>query len=365
LSIAFTGASPSEARDVTAKLAEVLIRQDSDIRKKQAILVRDFLETEKRTTEDGLRGAELALASFMAAHPRFALDATPLATGAAIRATLGAGSVQPAPLQGGPRWRVSVGSRDGTGAGSEPATNPTSARVWGGGGEAAVAEQAQARAALVVARANLAELSSRFTAAHPDVRAAQAEVERATSRLAAASAVLGSAANQSPTSGSSSPAAAGAPMPRPSPGPVADLRPVVERTGGAVVSASVSRGSQGPESDVVALETEWVKLTRAASEARQHHDQVEAALFKARSAADSEVGAHGAQVTMIDPAFLPQSAVPPGRATIAVLFAGISLLLATVGAALKALLNDRIYEERDIRPFAPVLVEVPRRAHAS
>jgi uncharacterized protein involved in exopolysaccharide biosynthesis len=68
---------------------------------------------------------------------------------------------------------------------------------------------------------------------------------------------------------------------------------------------------------------------------------------------------------MIDPAFLPQSAVPPGRATIAVLFAGISLLLATVGAALKALLNDRIYEERDIRPFAPVLVEVPRRAHAS
>jgi uncharacterized protein involved in exopolysaccharide biosynthesis len=177
LSIAFTGASPSEARDVTAKLAEMLIRQDSDIRKNQAILVRDFLETEKRATEDGLREAELALASFMAAHPRFALDATPLATGAAIRASLGPGTVQPTPLPGVPRSRVPARTRDGTGAGSETSANPTGARGSNNTREAAAAEWAQARAALAAARANLADLASRFTPAHPDVRAAQAELD--------------------------------------------------------------------------------------------------------------------------------------------------------------------------------------------
>jgi uncharacterized protein involved in exopolysaccharide biosynthesis len=114
---------------------------------------------------------------------------------------------------------------------------------------------------------------------------------------------------------------------------------------------------------VVTLETEWVKLTRRATEARLHEDQVEAALFKARSAANSESGNHGAQVTIIDPAFLPQSAVPPGRTAIAALFAGATLFLAVLGAILRSRLDDRVYEERDIGSVAPVLVTVSRRAH--
>jgi uncharacterized protein involved in exopolysaccharide biosynthesis len=117
--------------------------------------------------------------------------------------------------------------------------------------------------------------------------------------------------------------------------------------------------------DVVALETEWVKLTRGATEARQHQDQVEAALFKAKSAVDSEKRDYGVHVTMIDPAFLPQSAVPPGRTMIVALFAGGALSLAIVAALLKALLSDRVYEERDIGQLAPVLALVPRRAHVS
>jgi capsular polysaccharide biosynthesis protein len=115
----------------------------------------------------------------------------------------------------------------------------------------------------------------------------------------------------------------------------------------------------------VALETEWVRLTRGATEARHHEDLVEAALFKARSAAHLETGDRAVQVTTIDPAFLPQSAVPPGRVTIVAFFAAASLLLAVAWALLKALLDDRVYEERDIRHVAPLLVTVPRRRHAA
>jgi capsular polysaccharide biosynthesis protein len=140
-------------------------------------------------------------------------------------------------------------------------------------------------------------------------------------------------------------------------------RPTGSSVRGAVVSpASVGRPKIS-EHDVVALETEWVKLTRGATEAREHQDQVEAALFKATSAANSEKGDQGVQVTMIDPAFLPQTPVPPGRTVIVALFAGASLLLAAIVAMLRALLDDRIYEERDIARFVPVLVEIPRRAY--
>jgi capsular polysaccharide biosynthesis protein len=70
------------------------------------------------------------------------------------------------------------------------------------------------------------------------------------------------------------------------------------------------------------------------------------------------------RVIVIDPAFLPQTAVPPGRTMIVALFAAVSLLLAAMAALLKALLGDHVYETRDIERLAPVLAEVPRGAHA-
>jgi hypothetical protein len=321
---------------------------------KQAVAIRDFLETQSRETEHELRDAETALASFMAAHPRFALDATPLASGAAVRAALGVGAVRATPMSRA--WRVAAPGPDSApNAGAAPAAGLQEA-----------AEEAQARAALAAARANLADLAARFTAAHPDVRAAQAEVDRATNRLAAASAALALADR----SWSLAPAPVPPRVPLPAPEPktavaASDSHGAVAPAGTTAASASPPDGSRHPDRDVVALETEWVKLTRATTEAREHQDQVEAALFKAKSVTNSTSGGQRVQVTMIDPAFVPRSAVPPGRAMIVALFAAGSLFLAGLSAVLRALLSDRVYAERDIRPLAPVLVEIPRRLHAA
>jgi capsular polysaccharide biosynthesis protein len=375
-SIAFTGASPSEAQAVTARLAALVIGQDSDLRKKQATLMRDFLETEKQTTEARLRDTETALAFFMAAHPRFALDATPLATGAAIRASLGAAAaVVPVP-GGAARPRTALPARDPRDAttpvgGKSPAPDAVVGR------EAAAAEEARANAALAAARASLADLSAHFTPAHPDVRAAQAEVDRATSRLALATA----AALAAPTARPSAPPARSEEAtlsPRPLAQPSQALAqpsqalaqpsqpPVVTPVGNAVPAGTPS-GTPRASQDVVALETEWVKLTRGVTEARQHQDEVEGALFKANTAVSSESGGHGVQVTMIDPAFLPQTAVPPGRVAIVALFVAGALLLGVLGAFLRAFVDDRVYDARDVTRFARLLVEVPRassrRAH--
>jgi len=119
---------------------------------------------------------------------------------------------------------------------------------------------------------------------------------------------------------------------------------------------------------VVVLETQWSRLTRGATEARQRQDQVESQLFKADILASSESGGHGLQMTVIDPAFFPARAVPPGRTTIAAVFLALSLVLGVLGALLRAIFDDRIYDRRDAARFAEVLVEVPRfskhrRAH--
>ena len=123
------------------------------------------------------------------------------------------------------------------------------------------------------------------------------------------------------------------------------------------------------EPETVALETEWVKLTRAVTEARQHQDHIEAAFFKANLAASSESGGHGVQVTIIDPAFLPEKPIPPGRAVIAGTFLAVSTLLGVIAAVLFALFDDRVHSGREIARLLPVLAEIPRpgsrRAHAT
>jgi hypothetical protein len=365
-SLAFTGPSPSQARDVTARLAEMVLAEDADLRRKQAVALRDFLEAERRTTADELRGTEVALASFMAAHPKFALDTTPFATGAAVRATLGP--------QGTPsRMRPSI---EATGAVRQvrsadalrldagvPATaNPVASAEIPSATREAVAEEARARAALDAAQTNLAVLGARFTPAHPDVRAAQVEVERASSQLNMARAAL--AAAESHDLGA---LGSGRAVPPPVAAPRVETSPhhvLVHRSTSAAAVTEPSPLPRASEEELVTLETEWVRLTRAATEARRQQDQVEAALFKASSAAQEQTRG-GVQVTIIDPAFLPETPVPPGRAVIVALFAAGALLLASLASLMAALLDDHVYEARDVDPLLPVLVAIPRRRHGS
>jgi uncharacterized protein involved in exopolysaccharide biosynthesis len=210
-------------------------------------------------------------------------------------------------------------------------------------------ESARANAAVAAARANLAEQLERYTPAHPDVRAAAAAVERAESRLAS----LGSSPSAGPVA--AAPVVADASNSPPAP---AASRP--SSVPARVAATPAAAGSAAPARDVVQLETEWLKLTRAVTEARQRQDQVEAALFKADILASSESGARGLSMTVIDPAYLPARPLPPGRALIAALFAAVALVLGVFVALVRAVLDDRIFEARDALGPAELLVEIPR-----
>jgi capsular polysaccharide biosynthesis protein len=346
--IAFDGDSPGQAERVTARLAELVIDRDSDLRTTQARLTQDFLAAEKGRTEALLHDTEHQLASFMAEHPRFALDTTPLTTGAAIRASVQGGvrtTPRPAPMRQARSSRpASMPSPAG------PINSPTPSDAM----REALGEKASAEAALAAARVNLADKLAQFTPAHPDVRAAQATVALAEARLAdATSEVLA------------------APLAPPALAPPASPSPVEHPTWYAPTPAPDTIAAAPRAQDLVLLETEWATLTRNVIEARQHYDQVEAALFKADILASSVSGDnHGTQMSVIDRAFLPQRPVPPGRAAIAAIAGALSLLLGALFALVCAALDDRIYVPRDAARVADVLVEVPRlrrwrRAHVS
>jgi uncharacterized protein involved in exopolysaccharide biosynthesis len=228
--------------------------------------------------------------------------------------------------------------------------------LTGGGSGGGNNDEARARVDLAAARENLTDKLIHYTPAHPDVRAAEAAVQRATQRLAA---VTGggpqtpppeAATAQAPAANAANVAAA-APAPTPR-GASPISRPV------AVDSAPVSSGQR--TQNLVDLETQWLTLTRAVTEARQRLDQIEEQLFRADILVSSESGGHGVQVNVIDPAFLPQRPLPPGKTMIALIFLAASLVVGGLAALVFAAFDEHVFGARDAIGIAEILVEVPR-----
>jgi uncharacterized protein involved in exopolysaccharide biosynthesis len=351
--IGFRTDSAEKAQKVTRHVAELLIVDDAKLRKAQAKMTRDFLAGEAKRTTQELKDTELELAKFMAEHPGFAMDTMLLAgapAGAAIRASAGNNrndaTAADAKRAAG-TWQTlgAIGRVSGAqGAQAGPAPQA-------GGPMVDRAERARAEAALAAAQTDLADKSNRFTEEHPDVKAAKATVERAQQRLAALSSPAGAAP--------AAPGAAGASdLPRP-------RRIFVPSQAGA----PADRAKSAQTEDLVALETDWQRLTRSVNEARERHDQIEASFFKADIADSSESGGHGVQVQVIDPAYLPLKPLPPGRGIIAAIFIALSLIVGSIVAIACAVFDDRIYDAHDAASISSILTEVPsasrnRRAHA-
>jgi uncharacterized protein involved in exopolysaccharide biosynthesis len=361
--IGYRGTSPEQAKAVTERLVSSLLEEDSGIRRQQAKVTRDFLDGEKKKAVEELRDSETELAKFMAEHPGFANDIMLLqtgggsATGAAIRASQTEMQRTAATTGAAPRYRfVSRPAAPKTAAqGSAPA--PAAAAADASSGEKfreLEAERGRAEAALAAAQTDLAVKQGRFTEQHPDVRAAQLAAERARARLETVSTQVAAAR---PALVPVAPAAA-APAAQPT------------RTAGAARAVAIPAAAGAPaaararaDSDaLVKLETEWAKLTRDVTEARQRHDAIELSFFKADMSAESEHGGQAVQMTVLDPAYLPLRAIPPGPVTWAAIFFALSLLIGTLMAMGTAAIDDRIYGGRDAEPLAPLLVEIPHRA---
>jgi uncharacterized protein involved in exopolysaccharide biosynthesis len=112
---------------------------------------------------------------------------------------------------------------------------------------------------------------------------------------------------------------------------------------------------------IIAIETEWAQIMREVTEARERYEALDSRQFLASLTASSLATGQVARIVVIDPAYLPSK--PEGASTKKVFLAGIaaSLALAAGLALLLGILDDRVYDRRDLErlELAPILVEIP------
>jgi Mrp family chromosome partitioning ATPase/uncharacterized protein involved in exopolysaccharide biosynthesis len=312
--IAYTGDSPEEAQRVTARLAQLVIEDNARYRAGRVEGAKGFFDAQTKRNEDELRRREAELALFLANHPEFVPQGGTV--GAAVRSAAAQG-IQPE-LDG-----AAVRS-----AAPPPQADPLAPLV---------AARAQAEAALAAARRDHAEASRTLTEKHPSMMAATERLKGAEEAFRRASDAL---AAESPRA---------APVAGARPARAAPARPPPR------VPAAATPG-------VVALETEYARLSRAVADERARLQSLDARHFAATMAATSVASGQAGQITVIDPAYVPTRATGFRVRLLWLAGGALSLLLALGACAAFAFFDDRIYDRHDVERLrvAPLLAEIPR-----
>ena len=356
--LSFEGTSPHEVQAVTARLAEMLVRDNSSNRLAQATSTKEFLDEERDKSERNLRAREHELAQFLTEHPEFAREAV-----------IGAGAATP---EAAPSHHATASDPTLT------ALERGARRIERQLGVPEVpspprhaSEERRARdPALVIAETELTsarqELESRrarFTEQHPDVVAARRQVSTLEARLRTLASGSDTPPPAAPAESTISAASSPPPVDR------AELTRSLGRIRSEIASyrgiaSEKKKGSIADATHLVALETRSTLLNREVAEAREWQKQVADRQFRADITASSVAANPGAQMEILDPAFLPTHPANGGRTLIVLIGFLASLALGLLVATARALLDDRIHARGDLERLSlgELLVEIAREA---
>jgi len=364
--ISYDAESRDLAKNVLDRLLKAMLEEDTRQREREVNEAKKFLDTERARADEDLRAKESALAAFLAEHPQLAAEAAGggAAAGGIIRAadraqaaaSSGGGDIAALELQAA-QIEESLAS-----AASAPRIpgDPTSAPAE----SSAEAARARAHAELAAAQKDLLERQTRFTNEHPDVK-------QAVRRVAAAEAAVRKADAAAATAPSgATPAATGAANPGQS-ARVAALHNALSAVRAQIASVK-SRAAPRVEmprqvSSVVAIDTEFTRLSRGVTEARGRVDQIEAKQFQAELTATLVTGGLAGQLSIADPPFRPMRPVAGARFKVALFGAAASLMFGLLIVGLFAAFDDRFYTPADVERvlhdgIVVVIPKVPPKA---
>lgn len=358
LVVSYDGPSPAIAHAVVARIANSIVDESARSQREQAQRTRDFLDAEDARSEKELQQIEVALARFLAEHPELARRSqAPGEVGAMLRAADEKGGrrdLEPALLTLELQLEAVRASRRVRAQQAERSAAVPPALAADG----SPAARQQAEAEVLAARRELANKLEQYTDRHPDVVSARRRLEAAEARLARAG---GAPAAHSPAAQATRPGG------RPAPAPYSDAGDdeIAKLTAQIAALESIrrrdrdrdARSASSDVASVVALETEWARLSRDLAQAQERHHQIESRLFRAAML----VSAAGPQMVIVDPPYVPTRPRPPGRRQVMAVGGAASLALALLLGVLLALVDDRVRERADIaRLGVPVLAVVPR-----
>lgn len=363
VSIGYESESPDTAQAVAAAIAGQLVTQSLRLRQEQTALTSDFLDAEARRSEDALRAKETELARFLAEHPEFAQETQVPGSPGASRARPGAATEKPTGLAALDREAARIRMRLSPSTNAPPAA-PVAAPAVQIDPKLA-ADKRAADAELASATRDLQDKESKYTPQHPDVRAAQARVKAAQAHTAQ----IDSDLRAHRTVEQDAPAVAA-----PAPATTEDRRALESRL--SAIEAAIARakaitkdktddtaGQDDTTKAIVALETDWQRLSREVTEAREHHKQIQDKTFLASVAASSASQGSAGQMLVIDPAYKPLRPIGFGRTRLVLVGLAFVVPLALALALILALLDDHVYRKADVERLAsvPVIGVVPKR----
>jgi hypothetical protein len=360
--VSFDGDSREQAKAVLEQLLTSVVRDDGRRRSREADDAKKFLDAERKTADEDLRTKESALAAFLSQHPQLAAEsaANAASAGGVIRAAAAdrargsesEGEVASLEMQAAQLEEALAA------AGRAPEARPGELRV----DDNLASARSRALAEVQAAQRDLADKQARFTNEHPDVKAAIRRLSSAESALARAESATLAPRPLTPTG-----APAGAP-PATYDGAnrVAALRralAAVRTQVGAVRNRAAPRAEVPREThSMVAIDTQWTGLMRAANEARERQNQLQAKQFQADLLATLVGGGQAGRIVVADPPFRPSSPIAGSHFKIALVGGVASVALAILAVLVMAMFDDRLYGARDIERLltTAIVVAVPR-----
>jgi uncharacterized protein involved in exopolysaccharide biosynthesis len=358
--ITYSDPDRKRAQKVTARLTQLLIDAETELRQSAAQETVIFARKQKQQADDELRARERKYTEFLNKHPEFTQEEDQGGgEGAAIRLREKGNKVKD---PGNPRLYALERQAErlrailATPEGEAPPPPPPAPHVKTPEQQAAQQQIDEAQRELSQANRRLEDARKRFTDKHPDVMNAQAAVADAQDRLRKAQGAM--------------PPDIDIPDPLTPSGKIdrdklaKDLADLERR----IAAEKARTGGPAPVQDdgkidaIVNLETEHKDLKRAVSEQKEAVQSLNDSVFRAEMSANQQSAENDANLAVVDPAFEPMA--PHGKGKQFIVMVGL-LIFGGLGAGLAlglAILDDRLYRRGDVEKLdlAPVLAVIPR-----
>jgi succinoglycan biosynthesis transport protein ExoP len=357
--VSYTSRNPRVAQEVTSELTNLFISENLEVRQQQSEDTTQFLETQLEAARKSLADQEDKVRQFKGQHvgemPTQLASNVQILTGLQSQLqneedALNAARQQHVYLQTlSDQYRTLQGSsKSGDGASSSlPALDEQLEKL----------------------KAQLADLSSRYTDRHPDVRKVQeqiAKTERLRSQLLASLNKAPTGAADGDVAGTGDPARTSVMAPIQS-----QLRSnQVEITNREQSIASLKSkidGYQGRLNQEPIREQQLADLTRGYDQSKANYDDLLKKKNESKMATSMELLQQGERFRIVDPPSYPQKADFPNRLKFCAIGIGLGLALGVVVAGVFEKLDDRMHNAAEIRKLFPasILVEIPEIVNIS
>jgi succinoglycan biosynthesis transport protein ExoP len=360
--VSYSSRDPHVAQQVTSELTNLFINENLEVRQQQSEDTTTFLEGQMETARKALSDQEEKIREFKGQH----MGELPTQVGSNLQILAGLQSQLQAEedaLNTAKQQRVYLETLV-----NQYRSLQSSSKTEGGAPVGLPAVDGE----LDKLKAQLADLSSRYTDRHPDVRKLKEQIattEKMRDQIVAdlkaqASAAQADPSQTTPTSDSTDPSS-----------PMAQLQGQLHAN--RVEIASRERSVADLKAKVVdyqarlnqepVREQQLSDLTRGYEQSKENYDNLLKKKNESAMATSMELLEKGERFRVIDPPSLPSRPDFPNRLKLCGMGLGIGLALGVVVAGAFEFMDDRVYDEKQLQKLLPVAVisEIPAIAAAT